>query len=191
LSQGMERLGSRFSAEVGAVLALEVCRLVKQWLPVAVQAPENVEARAQMLHAAMLSGCVIAQSRTTLVHSLGYYYTLEFGIAHGLANALLLAPVFRYNARHAPDKVAAIAAALGGECPATPDAAAAAITRAIHALLGELGVSPAAEDAGVRTDRLPEFAAQIYQDRSRFTTQPGDPNEEDVRQFFLDSAVGA
>jgi alcohol dehydrogenase class IV len=118
LSQAMEGIVSRSATALGDVLALEVCRLVRRWLPVAVAAPEDLEARAAMLHAAMLSGCVIAQSGTTLVHGMGYYYTLHCGVQHGLANGLLLGPVFRYNARHVPEKVAALAQALGVPCAA-------------------------------------------------------------------------
>src|SRR5207237_10643406 len=98
LSQGMEGYVSKRATAFGDVLALEVCRLVRRWLHVAAREPDDQDARAQMLHAAMLSGCVIAQSGTTLVHGMGYPYTLQCGMPHGLANGLLLAPVFRFNA---------------------------------------------------------------------------------------------
>ncbi len=80
------------STAFGNVLAVEACRRVRHWLPVAVKSGQDLEARGEMLFAAMLSGCVIAQSGTTLVHGLGYHLTLEFGVPHGLANGVLLAP---------------------------------------------------------------------------------------------------
>jgi alcohol dehydrogenase len=113
LSQGMEGLVSKKATPMSDVIAIEVCRLVYEWLPVAQKEPANLEARSQMLYAAMLSGCVVAQTGTTLVHGMGYLYTVECGIAHGLANALLLTPLFRENAKHCPQQVAAIAKALG------------------------------------------------------------------------------
>ena len=109
----MEGLVSKKSTALGNILALEACRLVSQWLPRAVHEPSNLEARGNMLVAAMLSGCVIAQSGTTLVHGMGYYYTLHCGVQHGLASGLLLAPVFRHNAVCLPEMVASIAEALG------------------------------------------------------------------------------
>jgi len=113
LSQGMEGLVSKKATPMSDVLAIEVCRLVYEWLPIALDQPDNLEARSNMLYAAMLSGCVVAQTGTTLVHGMGYLYTIECGIAHGLANALLLTPLFRKNAKHCPQQVAAIAEALG------------------------------------------------------------------------------
>jgi alcohol dehydrogenase class IV len=143
-----------------------------------------------MLYAAMLSGCVIAQSGTTLVHGMGYYFTLEFGLAHGLANALLLTPLFQYNAHHCPGRVAAIAAALGQPCEPVPASAAKAVADALHSLLESLGVSPAATDAGVDPARMAWCADEIFPDRARFKNQPGDPTRDEVLRFFEAACAG-
>jgi alcohol dehydrogenase class IV len=136
----------------------------------------------------MLSGCVIAQSGTTLVHGMGYYYTLHCGVQHGLANGLLLAPVFRHNAAHLPDKVAAVAAALG--FPGPPCEAAGNIGRALHVLFEECGVSKAARDTGVDDARLGEFAKDCHSDPYRFKNQVGDLSEEDILHFYRESYAG-
>lgn len=190
LSQAMEGMVAVHATPKGDVLALETCRIVKKWLPRAVADGTDIEARAQMLYAAMLSGCVIAQSRTTLVHGMGYYFTLEYGVAHGLANALFLTPVFQHNARCLPGKVAAIADALGAPCEPTPDAARKAITQAIHGLLETVRMSPAAKDAGVDSDRLDLFAREIYSNKGRLKNQPGDLSLEDVTRFFWKAYEG-
>jgi 1,3-propanediol dehydrogenase/alcohol dehydrogenase len=190
LSQAMEGMVSRRATPLGDLLALETCRLVRAWLPRAAAEPENIEARSRMLYAAMLSGCIIAQSGTTLVHGMGYYFTLEFGLAHGLANALLLAPLFQYNAGRLPEKVAALATALGRPCKPTAAEARTNIATAIHGLLRDLGVSPAAKDAGVDPGRMPWCAEDIFIDRSRFKNQPGEPSLEEVTQFFCSACEG-
>lgn len=92
LSQAMEGIVSRTSTAVGDALALEACRLVRRWLPECVRDGNDLEARSQMLQASMLAGCVIAQSGTTLVHGMGYYFTTRFGVPHGLANGLVVPP---------------------------------------------------------------------------------------------------
>lgn len=191
LSQGLEGMVSRRSTAVGDMMALEICRLVCRWLPIAAEEPENLEARAAMMYAAMLSGCVIAQSGTTLVHGMGYYYTMEFGVAHGLANALLLAPVFAYNARYLPEKVAALAEAMGRPAPPEPKPAANAVVSALRSLLGRLDVSPAAKEHGVDSARIPWCADSISADRSRFKNQIGEPTREEVLEFFHQSHDGA
>jgi len=186
LSQAMEGMVSKQYTPMGDVLALEVCRVVAQWLPVAAEEPAHLDARMQMLYAAMLSGCVIAQSGTTLVHGMGYPLTLEFGLPHGLANALLLTPVFQYNARFLPEKVAAIAHALGvvhGDSP-TAEEAAANVGQALHRLFQRLKLSPAARDAGVDGTQLQTITGALVADRSRFRNQPGEPTAEDVLDFY-------
>jgi len=190
LSQAMEGMVSKRSTSLGNELALAVCRIVREWLPCAADEPDNLEARGQMLYAAMLSGCVIAQSGTTLVHGMGYYFTLRFGVAHGLANALLLAPLFQFNAEHDPRKIALMANALG--CLANPDPASArqAITEALQDLFRRLGLSGAARDAGVEESALRGFAEDLFLDQSRFKNQPGEPSVDELHRFFLQAFSG-
>lgn len=190
LSQAMEGFVSVNSSSLGDVLAIEVCRLVKTWLPRAIANGFDLEARSEMLFAAMLSGCVIAQSGTTLVHGLGYAYTTHCGVPHGLANALLLTPVFQYNAQIAPDKVAELAAALGFPTAPEPSAVSHSIGVAIHTLLKECGVSPAAKTAGVDETRLVDFARQVAAEPYRFRNQIGKPTYEDLLRMYRASYEG-
>lgn len=180
LSQAMEGMVSRSSTPMGDVLALETCRIVAQWLPIAADEPGNLDARMQMLYAAMLSGCVIAQSGTTLVHGMGYALTLEFGVPHGLANGLLLAPLFAYNAQWCPETVASIAQALGGTD----------IAEVVYALFRRLGISAAGRDYGIDESRLHELAEAISADRSRFKNQPGQPDVDEVERFYRTTWYG-
>lgn len=191
LSQAMEGMVSRQSCPLGDPLALETVRLVRRWLPVAADHPDNLEARGAMLHAAMLSGMVIAQTGTTVVHGMGYYYTLRHGIAHGLANGLLLAPVFAFNARQMPEQVARTCGALG--CPVDPDdadAVARAVAGGIHGLFRDVGISPAARDHGVPEGVVDAYAADIAQDPYRFRNQPGTLDAAVFQNLFRASHEG-
>ena len=191
LSQAMEGFVSKKRTPLGNALALDACRRIRRWLPVAAADGANLEARSQVLYAAMLSGCIIAQSGTTLVHGMGYHYTLTHGVQHGLANGLLLAPVFAFNATQAPEAVATLAEALGVRCDPKPDAAAKAIAGAIHELLRACGVSPAARDAGVRADTLEAFAEDIASDPYRVRNQIGEISVALVRRLYHASYAGA
>lgn len=191
LSQAMEGYVSRSATDVGDLLALEACRIIRQWLPVVAREPDNLEARGQMMYAANLSGAIIAQSGTTLVHGMGYYYTLHHGVAHGLANALLLTPVFEWNARHLPQKVANLAHALGVLCPPHPEAAAVAIREALHSLLHDLEVSPAARDAGVDAAALDGHAQELAGDSYRFKNQVGEFTVQDLTAVYEASWEGS
>ncbi|MDZ4858322.1 MAG: iron-containing alcohol dehydrogenase [Candidatus Hydrogenedentes bacterium] len=185
LSQALEGIVSKKSTPMGDALALDAIRRVRAFLPAAARGDSDT-ARAQLLYAAMLSGCVIAQSGTTLVHGMGYHYTLECGIAHGLANALLLTPLFIHNARHAPEKTAAIAAALGAS---TADPGRT-IARSLHELFVELGVSPAARDHGCRIEQLEPFAANVASEPYRYRNQIGEITASTILGFYRQSFHG-
>jgi alcohol dehydrogenase class IV len=51
-----------------------------------------------MLIGAHLAGRAIDQAQTTACHALSYALTSQFGLSHGRAVALMLAPVWRFNA---------------------------------------------------------------------------------------------
>lgn len=188
LSQCMEGIVSKKSTPLGDALALDGIRRVCEFLPRAANDGANdIDARAEMLYAALVSGIIVAQSGTTLVHGMGYAYTIECGIAHGLANALLLAPVFAHNARIAPNRVAAIASAMGGD-PASPGAA---VVQSLYDLLERLGVSRRARDHGVTEEQIETFATEIAKDPYRFRNQIGDLTRDDVYRFYRQSLDGS
>lgn len=185
LSQGMEGVLSRFATPITDTLGLETIRLVMEWLPRAADHPEDLEARGWMLHAAMLSGIVVAQTGTTLVHGMGYLYTTECGVAHGLANALLLPPLLEYNAQHAPEKMQAVAAALGEPCG--PNAAGGVTASAVRRFVEHLGLSPRASDHNVSESQLAGFANRIDTNETRFKNQLGRPTEQQIFDFYKSS----
>ncbi|MCC6794846.1 MAG: iron-containing alcohol dehydrogenase [Candidatus Hydrogenedentes bacterium] len=188
LSQCMEGIVSKKSTPLGDALALDGIRRVCEFLPRAADDGENdIDARTQMLCAALASGIIVAQSGTTLVHGMGYAYTIECGIAHGLANALLLAPVFAHNARIAPARLASIASAMGGD-PANPGTA---VVQSLYNLLDRLEVSRCAHDHGVTEEQIEKFATEIAKDPYRFRNQIGDLTRDDVYRFYRQSLDGA
>ena len=191
LSQVMEGMLSTQSTPTGDILALDACRRIRHWLPVALEQPTQLEAREQLLYAAMLSGVVIAQSGTTLVHGMGYYYTLEHGIAHGAANALLLPPLFWWNAQHAPEKVPRLAEALGHGSRPAPSEAGYALTESLYHFYRLAHFKYAARDHGVPQEACTTMAAQIIAEPGRFKNQPGTLTESQVRALYQAAWAGA
>lgn len=187
LSQCMEGMVSKKASVTGDVIAIDAIARIRKWLPIAAQSPDNIEARGEMLFAAMISGIIVAQSGTTLVHGMGYAYTVECGVAHGLANALLLTPIFEHNAQFAPDTVARIATAMGQSGNGDP---ATRIGTALHELFAELGVDPAASAHGVDGNRLPGFAQAVAANPYRFRNQIGALDEEAVTRIYTRSYEG-
>lgn len=190
LSQAMEGIVSKKSTPIGDALALDAIRRIKEFLPRAVHCGEtDIEARAQMLYASMLAGCVIAQSGTTLVHGMGYHYTLECGVSHGLANGLLLAPLFRHNAQCEPKRVERICAALGHPPDSARDLPARAAA-AVREVFSAIDVSHAAKDHGVAASQLEGFAARVAGDPYRYRNQIGEITEKRILEFYRQSFEG-
>lgn len=189
LSQAMEGMVSRKATRTGETLSLEAIAIIRKWLPIAADDPENIEARYNMIYAAMIAGVVVAQSGTTLVHGMGYALTVECGVAHGMANALLLTPIFEHNAKHAPATVARIVHAMGHTC--TSETAGDVFGEALHALFDDLGVSPAGQDHGYDEAKLAEFASACAGNPYRFRNQIGELGESEVMRFYERSYAGA
>ena len=79
--------------------ALEGCDLILNNIERACDDPEAMEEKNRMQIAAYYGGLAITASGTTAVHALSYPLGGKYHIAHGVSNAILLAPVMRFNAQ--------------------------------------------------------------------------------------------
>ena len=75
----------------------------------------TLEDRESLLYASMLAGIVIAHTKTTTVHAMGYCLTYFKGLDHGLATGLFLAEFLEFTARQKPELVRKILTALNLE----------------------------------------------------------------------------
>lgn len=78
--------------------ALEGCDLILNNIEKACDDPSAMEEKNRMQMAAYYGGLAITASGTTAVHALSYPLGGKYHIAHGVSNAMLLAPVMRFNA---------------------------------------------------------------------------------------------
>jgi 1,3-propanediol dehydrogenase/alcohol dehydrogenase len=158
LTHALEGFTSVKAQPISDRLALESIALIDRYLPAAVSRGDEPEPRAQLLHASMLAGMVIAQTGTTLIHGMGYAPTTQYGIPHGLANGVLMDRVVAFNGEQDPERYVQLAAALGRE--ADPDGAPGAAAEALRDLRERVGMPGRLRDLGVREEDLEVFARQ-------------------------------
>ncbi|NLT03943.1 MAG: iron-containing alcohol dehydrogenase [Bacteroidales bacterium] len=99
--------------------ALEGLRLIMGNLETACQDGRNLDARSAMALGAYYGGLCLGPVNTTAVHALSYGLSGTFHVPHGLANAILLPAVLRFNLPLAAEKLALLANTLGLK-PKTP-----------------------------------------------------------------------
>lgn len=97
-------------------MALEGMRLIAEWLPVAVSDGGNLEARAQMLAAAMI-GAAAFRKGLGAMHALSHPIGAIYDTHHGLTNAVLMPYVLRFNQSATDAKMARLARFLGLPAP--------------------------------------------------------------------------
>ncbi len=107
LTHALEAYVSVFATKFTDGLALEAIGLLMQYLPRAYQdGPNDHEAREKVHYAATLAGMAFANAFLGICHSLAHKLGSTFHVPHGLANALMIPHVIRYNATDAPFKQA-------------------------------------------------------------------------------------
>ncbi|HOC29745.1 MAG TPA: bifunctional acetaldehyde-CoA/alcohol dehydrogenase [Treponemataceae bacterium] len=89
-------------------LALEAIRIIFKYLPASfAEGAENLKAREKMAYASTMAGMAFANAFLGVCHSMAHKLGSLYQVPHGLANAILLNEVIRFNAVDAPTKQAA------------------------------------------------------------------------------------
>lgn len=123
--------------------------------------PADTEARAAMLLGSHFAGVAIEQSMLGAAHACANPLTAACRIAHGLALAIVLPAVVRWNASVANDRYSAL---LGSpRRRARDEDGAEALARRLEDFARAGGLAITLRDAGVEAAALPHLAAQAAQ----------------------------
>src|SRR5204862_6942223 len=98
--------------------ALAGAKLIGEWPPRVVDAPDDLEARRQLLEGAMHAGAALASAGLGLAHAMAQALGGRYGLPHGAMNALSLPPALRFNELVAAPEIARFGEALGADDPA-------------------------------------------------------------------------
>lgn len=166
-------------------LAKEALRLMGGALLKAVNSPNDIEARSDMLLGSLLAGQAFANSPVAAVHALAYPIGGHYKVPHGLSNALVLPHVLRFNAVTAPGPYAEIAdcafpdlAGLEGQ-----EAAAAFIDR-MEQLCLDAGLNMGLRHVGVDASALDLLARDAMNQTRLLVNNPREVTLADARAIY-------
>lgn len=186
LCHAAEALASTAATSFTDPYAIEAIRLVLANLPTAYASPKDADARNNMHIASSLAGMAFTNASLGLVHSLAHKIGGEFGVTHGLANAILLPTIIDYN-RRSTDKYALVEKILG----------ISDLAETIRGLNRDLAIP--ANFKNCHEVPMPEekFQAVLGRMSERAfadpctLTNPGKPTVEDVRALYTRAYYGA
>jgi acetaldehyde dehydrogenase/alcohol dehydrogenase len=165
-------------------MALEAIRIIFKYLPAAyAEGAKNAKAREKMAYASTMAGMAFANAFLGVCHSMAHKLGSMYHVPHGLANALLLTDVIRFNAVDAPIKQAAFPQykyplaverygriadylALGGK---TPEQKVEKLIAAIEDLKKKVEIPASLKEAGIDEkaflENLEDLSIQAFDDQ--------------------------
>lgn len=162
-------------------IALGGVRLCRTALQSATEHPDDLDARSDMLKAAMM-GAVAFQKGLGACHSLAHPLSTEFGLHHGLANAICLPAVLDYNRTVIPNRIAEIARQLGVK-DSDENTLSFECAGAVRALRKSIGLPGDLRSQGIEEAELPKLAALAYKDVCH-QLNPRPCTEEDLLALY-------
>ncbi len=185
MAHAVEAVASIAATSFTDPYAIEAIRLVFEHLATAYEKPDDKAARAHMHNASALAGMAFTNASLGLVHSLAHKIGGEFGVTHGLANAILLPYIIDFN-RRSSDKYALVEKLLG----------IADVAQAVRDLNRRLGI-PATFKACDEVDFneakfkavLERMSANAHADPCTLTN-PGQPTVADVQRIYVAAYYG-
>ncbi len=180
LMHALESLTNRLSNSLAEEFAIRAIRLIKEWLPVAIEEPQNLQARSYMSYASLLAGIAIDKKRVALIHGMEHPVSAHYPhIAHAEGLAALAVAVTDFNHRGNPEKYALFADLMGYE--QKPHMA----VKALEDFLQRVGLRLSLKDLGVEKEMLERLTEDVYMlSRGLFSINPVEPSLEDVYKLY-------
>ncbi|EOG6912623.1 bifunctional acetaldehyde-CoA/alcohol dehydrogenase [Proteus mirabilis] len=210
VTHALEAYVSVLANEYSDGQALQALKLLKEYLPASYhEGAKNPVARERVHNAATIAGIAFANAFLGVCHSMAHKLGSEFHIPHGLANALLISNVIRYNANDNPTKQTAFSqydrpqarrryAEIADhlELSAPGDRTAAKIEKLLawlEEMKSSLGIPASIREAGVQESdflaKVDKLSEDAFDDQCT-GANPRYPLISELKQLLLDSYYG-
>ena len=208
LTHALESLVATVATEYTIPLSLESAKLVFDYLPESYHGGAEAKvAKEKMANASCMAGMAFSNAMLGLCHSMAHKLGSAFHIPHGIANALLINEVIKYNATDAPFKQGtfpqyetpqaieryAKAAEYCGLTGRTNEEKIQALLNKINELKAEINIPMSISECGVsEADFLAavdKLAVDAFDDQCT-GANPRYPLIEDIKQLYLNAFYG-
>ena len=204
----LEAYASMMATEYTDGLAIEALKNIFKYLPRAYENGANdPEAREKMANAATMAGMAFANAFLGVCHSMAHKLGAYHHIAHGIANALMIDLVLRFNAAEVPEKMgtfpqydhphtlrryAEVAEALGFG-GANDQESLDNLIKEIDILKEKIGIKKTIRDYGVDEqyflEKLDEMSEQAFDDQCT-GANPRLPLISEIKDMYLKAYYG-
>ncbi len=208
VTHALEAYASTMATDYTDGLAIQALKVIFKYLPRAYENGQtDVEAREKMANAATMAGMAFANAFLGVCHSMAHKLGAFHHLPHGVANALMIDEVLRFNAAEAPAKMGtfsqydhphtlrryaevAEALGLGGK---TDEDKLNNLIKAIDELKAKVGIKKTIKEYGIdETDflaRLDDMVEQAFDDQCT-GANPRYPLMSEIKQMYLNAYYG-
>ena len=191
------------SNPISDIWSLEALRMVREYLPRAVEDPGDDEARGRMLLAASYAGVGFGNAGVHLPHGMSYsvssqvktyeppgYNVGKALVSHGISVILNAPAVFRFTAQACPERHLAAAEALGADVSSAQSRDAGKILAdRIVTFMRRLRVPNGLKAVGYTTDDIPSLVEGTLPQHRVTKLSPRPAGPEDLAKLFEDAMV--
>ena len=208
VTHALEAYASMMATDYTDGLAIQALKVIFEYLPRAYDDGQtDVEAREKMANAATMAGMAFANAFLGVCHSMAHKLGAFHHIPHGVANALMIEEVLRFNAAEVPAKMgtfpqydhphtlrryAEVAEALGVQGESDQEKLEGLI-KMINDLKAYVGIKPTIRDYVADEkdflDRLDAMVEQAFDDQCT-GANPRYPLMEEIKQMYLNAYYG-
>ena len=208
VTHAVEAYAAMLATDYTDGLALQSLKNIFKYLPRAYEnGTTDIEAREKMANAATMAGMAFANAFLGVCHSMAHKLGAFHHLPHGVANALMIEEVLRFNASEAPAKMGTFSQydhphtlaryaeiadylGLGGE---TDEEKLENLIKAINELKAKVGIKETIKDYGIDEqdflDRLDDMVEQAFDDQCT-GANPRYPLMSEIKQMYLNSYYG-
>ena len=208
VTHALEAYASMMATDYTDGLAKQALKVIFEYLPRAYENGQtDVEAREKMANAATMAGMAFANAFLGVCHSMAHKLGAFHHLPHGVANALMIDEVLRFNASEAPAKMgtfsqydhpktlrryAEVAESLG-LAGKNDEESLENLIAAIDKLKAKVGIKKTIKDYGIDEkdflDRLDDMTEQAFDDQCT-GANPRYPLMSEIKQMYLNAYYG-